>query len=234
MEVAMFTARTPANVFADRREAGRRLAQRLQQYANRDDAVVLALPRGGVPVGYEVARALGAPLDVYLVRKLGVPQYRELAMGAIASGGVRVLNEDVVRFYGIPPAVIDQVARDEQRELERREAAYRGQRAPLDVRGNIVILIDDGLATGSTMRAAVQALRARSPARIVVAVPVGAAETCDELLSMADVVVCVRTPQPFAAVGYWYQDFSETTDEEVQSLLREQAATRAQERSSHG
>jgi putative phosphoribosyl transferase len=227
-------ARVPSTVFANRYVAGRRLAERLQQYAHRDDVVVLALPRGGVPVGYEVARALSAPLDVYLVRKLGVPEHRELAMGAIASGGVRVLNEDVVRFYGIPLAVIDQVAREEQRELERREAAYREQRAPLDVRGKIVILVDDGLATGSTMRAAVQALRAQQPARIVVAVPVGAAETCDDLLSMADVVVCVRTPQPFAAVGYWYQDFSETTDEEVQSLLREQATSRAHGRSSDG
>jgi predicted phosphoribosyltransferase len=217
-------ARNDASVFADRRDAGRRLAEQLKQYAHRDDVVVLALPRGGVPVGYEVARTLGAPLDVYLVRKLGVPGHSELAMGAIASGGVRVLNEDVVRFYGIPPSLIDQVAREEQQELERREAAYRGHRAPPAVTGRIVILVDDGLATGSSMRAAVQAVRTQRPAGVVVAVPVGAGETCDDLASMADVVVCVRTPEPFAAVGYWYRDFSQTSDAEVQTLLREQAA----------
>jgi putative phosphoribosyl transferase len=215
------TARSETAAFADRREAGRLLAERLRQYANRNDVIVLALPRGGVPVGYEVARALGAPLDVYLVRKLGLPGHKELAMGAIASGGIRVLNQDVVHFYGVPPALIDRVAREEQQELERREAVYRANRAPLVVTGRIVILVDDGLATGSTMRAAVQAVRAQRAARVIVAVPVGAAESCDDLTTMADVVVCVRTPEPFAAVGYWYRDFSETTDAEVQALLRE-------------
>jgi predicted phosphoribosyltransferase len=171
-------------------------------------------------VAYEVARALHAPLDVFLVRKLGVPGHEELAMGAIASGGVRVLNADIVQWYGITPSVIDAIARTEQAELERREAAYRDNRPPVDLHGRTVLLVDDGLATGSTMKAAVQAVRARGPGRIVVAVPVGAADTCRELAAVADEVVCARTPRDFRAVGLWYRDFSQTTDEEVRELLK--------------
>ena len=215
--------------FTNRREAGAELARRLNDYKDRTDVVVLALPRGGVPVGYEVARALHAPLDVFLVRKLGVPGYRELAMGAIASGGVRVLNEDVVGWYGISPPAIEAVAREEQAELERREREYRGGRAPVDVRGRTVLLIDDGLATGSTMKAAVQAMRAQGASRIVVAVPVGAPDTCRHLADVADEVVCARMPEPFSAVGLWYHDFSPTTDAEVRQLLQDapEAAGRA-------
>jgi putative phosphoribosyl transferase len=209
--------------FEDRREAGRALEAPLRQYAGRDDVVVLALPRGGVPVAYEVARALDAPLDLFLVRKLGTPGHRELAMGAIASGGVRVLNDDVVRWYGIPQDEIDAVAREEERELRRRELAYREGREPAPIEGRVVILVDDGLATGSTMRAAVKAVRQRQPSRVVVAVPVGARETCDELSAIADEVFCVRTPEPFSAVGQWYLDFDQTTDEEVRRLLSERA-----------
>ena len=210
-------------IFADRREAGRFLAEKLDAYADRPDVLVLALPRGGVPVAYEVARALHAPLDVFLVRKLGLPGHEELAMGAIASGGVIVLNEDVVGALGIPRDLIERVAAAEQQELERRERAYRDNRPPPDVRGRTVILIDDGLATGSTMRAAVAALRKLGPARIIVAVPIGAPETCAEFEQEADDVLCAVTPQPFYAVGLWYRDFSQTTDEEVHELL-EQAA----------
>jgi putative phosphoribosyl transferase len=210
--------------FANRREAGQTLAQRLQAYKGRNDVVVLALPRGGVPVAFEVARELGAPLDVFVVRKLGVPAHRELAMGAIASGGVRILNDDVVRWYGIPTAAIDAVAREEQSELERRERLYRADLPPLDLRGRVVLLIDDGLATGSTMKAAVEAVRLHQPSRIVVAVPVGSPETCQEFSEVADEIVCARTPQPFSAVGQWYRDFSETSDDEVRTLLREERA----------
>lgn len=207
--------------FTDRREAGRELASRLAHYKGRDDLVVLALPRGGVPVAFEVARALGAPMDVFIVRKLGLPGHRELAMGAIASGGVRVLNDDVVRWYGVPESIIDAVAAEEQAELERRAAAYRDGKPPIDLQGRVVLLIDDGLATGSTMKAAVQAVRAYRPSRVVVAVPVGARETCRELGAAADEVVCARTPEPFSAVGQWYRDFSQTTDAEVRALLHE-------------
>jgi putative phosphoribosyl transferase len=214
-------------LFRDRREAGRFLARRLTAYADRPDVLVLALPRGGVPVGYEVARALRAPLDVFLVRKLGLPGHEELAMGAIASGGVRVLNEDVVRALGIPEDVIATVAAEEQEELERRERSYRGNRPAPAVRGKTVILIDDGLATGSTMRAAVAALRRQGPARIVVAVPVGAPETCAEFQEEADEAICAQTPEPFHAVGLWYRDFSQTTDEEVRELLERAAAEQA-------
>jgi len=221
----MWTDSDDDRPFEDRRAAGRALAAELQHYANRDDVLVLALPRGGVPVAFEVAQALGAPLDLFLVRKLGTPGHRELAMGAIASGGVRVLNDDVVRWYGITNADIDAVAREEQRELERRESAYREGREAAPVDGRTVILIDDGLATGSTMRAAVQAVRLRRPARVVVAVPVGAPQTCDELSAIADEVVCARTPEPFAAVGQWYRDFDQTTDQEVRDLLRAHART---------
>jgi predicted phosphoribosyltransferase len=207
--------------FHDRRDAGRRLAAMLGEYAERDDVIVLALPRGGVPVGAEVAHALGAPLDVFLVRKLGVPGHEELAMGAIASGGVRVLNRDVLDQLRIAPRWIDMVAAQEFEELTRREAAYRDGRPAPDVRGKTVILVDDGLATGASMKAAVAALRDLGPARIVVAVPVGAAETCHELGSLADEVVCAETPDPFYAVGSWYANFDQTTDEEVRELLAE-------------
>ncbi len=195
------------------------MAARLAKYANRSDVLVLALPRGGVPVAYEVAKQIGAPLDVFLVRKLGVPGYEELAMGAIATGGVRVINEDVVRQLDIPCEVIDLVAAEEQRELERRERAYHDDRPPPDVKGRTVILIDDGLATGSTMRAAAAALRKQGPARIVIAVPVAAAQTCDEFREEVDEILCAVTPEPFRGVGLWYQDFSQTTDAEVRELL---------------
>jgi len=214
-------------LFRDRTEAGRLLAGKLMKYANRPDVLVLALPRGGVPVAYEAARALHAPLDVFLVRKLGLPGHEELAMGAIATGGVRVLNEDVVRGLGIPGEVIDAVAAEEQEEMGRRERAYRGGRPAPEVRGRTVILIDDGLATGSTMRAAVAALRRQGPARIVVAVPVGAVETCAEFQDEADEAICARTPEPFRAVGLWYDDFSQTTDEEVHDLLERSAQKHA-------
>jgi predicted phosphoribosyltransferase len=207
--------------FSDRTEAGITLAARLDGYKDRDDVVVLALPRGGVPVAYEVARRLRAPLDVFLVRKLGVPGHPELAMGAIATGGIRVVNEDVVRWYAIPQSVIDRVAAAEQAELERRERTYRDGRSPIPLDGRTVLLIDDGLATGSSMKAAVQAVRAHKPARIVVAVPVGARETCEELAELADDIVCARTPEPFSAVGAWYRDFSQTSDAEVRALLHE-------------
>jgi putative phosphoribosyl transferase len=205
--------------FADRHEAGRVLASHLMSYSGRDDVVVLALPRGGVPVGFEVAAALGAPLDVFLVRKLGVPGHEELAMGAIASGGVRVLNEQVVQGLRISPAQIDEVAAVEQTELERREHVYRGERALPDMRGKTGILVDDGLATGATMRAAAVALRRLGPAKVVVAVPAAAPETCEDFRHEVDEIVCARTPQPFYAVGAWYEDFSPTTDQEVRELL---------------
>ena len=210
-------------LFRDRTDAGRQLAAELAPYAGRPDVRVLALPRGGVPVAFEVAKALRAPLDVFLVRKLGLPGHEELAMGAIASGGVRVLNEDVVRRAGVSDDVIDAVAAEEEEELERRERLYRGTRPPADVRDRTVILVDDGLATGATMRAAVVALRQQRPARIVVAVPVGAAETCAEFETEADVTVCAHTPEPFYGVGMWYGDFSQTTDEEVRELLERAA-----------
>jgi putative phosphoribosyl transferase len=205
--------------FADRAEAGELLAERLRAYRDRDDVVVLALPRGGVPVGREVASALGVPLDVYVVRKLGVPGHEELAMGAIATGGVRLLNHDVIDALGIPMNVIDAVAAREQQELARREQAYRGDRGPIALTNKTVILVDDGLATGATMRAAVMAARQQQPARVIVAVPVGAVSTCADLAAEADHVVCVRTPDPFVAVGLWYRDFTPTTDHEVRRLL---------------
>ncbi len=205
--------------FADRREAGRVLAEHLQSYADRDDVLVLALPRGGVPVAYEVAEALHAPLDIFLVRKLGVPGHEELAMGAIAAGGMRVLNEEVVQALAIPPAVIDFVAADEQRELERRRYAYRGDLPPAELRGRVIILVDDGLATGATMRAALAALEKIPPKQIIVAVPVAAAETCARLRAQVDEVVCAMIPEPFFGVGGSYRDFSQTTDAEVRELL---------------
>jgi predicted phosphoribosyltransferase len=205
--------------FRDRREAGRLLAEQLRAYANRPDVIVLALPRGGVPVAYEVASALGAPLDVFLVRKLGVPGYEELAMGAVATGGVRVLNDEVVRALRIPDYVIDAVAAWEQQELARRERAYRGDRPEPNVRDRTVILVDDGLATGATMLAAIKALREQQPAQIVVAVPTASPRTCDEMRAVANDVICAITPEPFYSVGLWYEDFSQTTDEEVRELL---------------
>jgi len=207
--------------FRDRVEAGELLAGQLIQYRDQDNVVVLGLPRGGVPVAREVSRALGVPFDVYVVRKLGVPGHEELAMGAIATGGVRQVNRDVVDALGIPANVIDAVAAREQRELERREQDYRGNRGPLSLTNRTVILVDDGLATGSTMRAAVIAVRQQQPARVVVAVPVGAASTCADLSTEADDVVCVRMPDPFVAVGLWYRDFTPTTDLEVRTLLGE-------------
>jgi len=210
-------------VYRDRTDAGEVLAGRLRKYSGRPGVLVLALPRGGVPVAFEVARALRVPLDVFLVRKLGVPGHEELAMGALASGGVRIVNRSVVRELDIPDEVIDQVAGEEEEELKRRERAYRGNRPAPQVRGRTIILIDDGLATGSTMRAAVAALRQQEPARIVVAVPVGAPETCADFEEEADEVVCSVTPEPFYAVGLWYRDFSQTTDAEVRELLQRAA-----------
>jgi predicted phosphoribosyltransferase len=205
--------------FRNRSEAGRRLAEQLSRYANRPDVIVLALPRGGVPVGFEVACALGAPLDVFIVRKLGVPGHEEYAMGAIASGGVRVLNQELLQAVRIPERLVEQVTQRETQELARRELEYRGNRAPPDVRGKTVVLVDDGLATGATMQAAVQALRQQQPARLVVAVPTGSPQTCEQLRSEADEVICAIEPEPFHAVGLWYEDFSQTSDEEVRELL---------------
>ena len=206
-------------LFRDRADAGRRLAARLKQYAGKPDVLVLALPRGGVPVAYEVAKALPAPMDVFIVGKLGVPGQEELAMGAVATGGVRVLNHQVVNALGIPDYVIEAAVKWETDELKRREQLYRGDRPPPNVRGKTVILADDGLATGSTMLAAVRALREQGPARIVVAVPVASPDTCEMLKAYVDEVVCAATPEPFYAVGFWYQDFEQTTDEEVRELL---------------
>jgi len=205
--------------FRNRAEGGRLLAEDLTGYAHRPDVLVLALPRGGVPVAFEVARALEAPLDVFLVRKLGVPGHEELAMGAIASGGVRLLNQDVVQSLRIPAEAIEAVAEAEWEELRRRERAYHEDRRAVDVRDRTVILVDDGLATGSTMRSAVKALRRMDPRQIVVAVPIAAPSTCAEFRSEVEEVVCARTPDPFYAVGLWYDDFSQTTDEEVRDLL---------------
>jgi predicted phosphoribosyltransferase len=206
--------------FRDRDEAAQLLGQEVAlRLGNRDNVIVLGLPRGGVPVAAGVARALDAPLDVFIVRKLGVPGHEELAMGAIASGGVRVLNDEVLRYIPVPAGTIDAVAEREQRELERRELSYRGNRAPLDVRGRTVVIVDDGLATGSTMRAAVRALRKMEPASLVVAVPVSAQSTCEELGREVDTMICLRTPEPFQAVGLWYQNFEQTTDAEVHEIL---------------
>ncbi len=213
--------------FRDRHDAGRRLAAALGSYAGRGDVLVLALPRGGVPVGYEVARALGAPLDVMQVRKLGVPGHEELAMGAIASGGVRILSEGVVQTLGIPERVIATVAAVEEQELDRRERIYREGRPFPEVRDRTVILVDDGLATGSTMRAAAAALRAQGAGRLVAAVPVAPKEACDALRDLVDDVICQVMPEPFLAVGEWYEDFTQTSDEDVQDLLRRAAGAGA-------
>lgn len=212
--------------FKDRRDAGRRLAAALLEYAGRSDVIVLALPRGGVPVAFEVAQALSAPLDVFLVRKLGVPGHAELAMGAIAAGGIEVLSEDLIRDLRIPRELVQQVAVRERIELDRRDRAYRaGLQAPA-IRDRTVLLVDDGLATGSTMQAATLALRQQGPARIVIAVPVGASETCTQLGGLSDGVVCLQMPEPFTAVGLWYEDFGQTSDEEVAHLLNDATLSR--------
>src|SRR5437016_8808111 len=205
--------------FANRIEAGQLLAEKLVEYAGRDDVIVLGLPRGGVPVAFEVAHRLGAPLDVFIVRKLGVPGFEELAAGAIASGGVRVLNEDVMRAIPHADEAINAITARETAELERREQIYREGRPPPELRDRIVILVDDGLATGATMRAAVKALRERGAAKIVVAVPVGPPDTCHELEERADETICLSTPEFFQAVGQYYEDFSQTSDEDVRQLL---------------
>jgi putative phosphoribosyl transferase len=205
--------------FQDRYQAGSVLAQHLEAYARRPDVLVLALPRGGVPVGFEVGRALQAPLDVFLVRKLGVPGHEELAMGAIAGGGARLINTDIVQALGISHEALESVIRNEERELARRERLYRRNSARLPVADRSIILVDDGLATGSTMRVAVVALREQRPLRIVVGVPIAAPSACEELAVDVDDIVCAVTPEPFHSVGLWYQDFSQTTDEEVRELL---------------
>jgi putative phosphoribosyl transferase len=209
--------------FANRTEAGRLLAEELKAYASRNDVVVLGLPRGGVPVAYEVAKHLHVPFDVFIVRKLGVPGFEELAAGAIASGGVRVLNEDVVRAIPYAAEAIEAVTAKETAELQRREQIYREGRPAPALRDKIVILVDDGVATGATMRAAVKALRERSAAKIVVAVPVGPPDTCDELAREADEAICLTTPPFFQAVGQYYEDFSQTSDDDVRELLTKAA-----------
>ena len=214
-------------IFQDRRAGGEALAGLLAKYAGRDDVIVLALPRGGVPVADEIANRLGVAMDVFVVRKLGVPQQPELALGAIASGGVRVIDPDTVQALGIPDSAIETVARREQQELERRERLYRGERGAPELEDKIVILVDDGLATGASMRSAVAAVRQQQPARVIVAVPVAARQTCEALHEIADEVVCAATPTPFFAVGQWYEIFDQTSDEEVHELL---ARSRARER----
>lgn len=211
-------------LYKDRVDAGKRLAKELSKYANRSDVLILALPRGGVPVAFEVAKELNVKMDVFIVRKLGVPGNEELAMGAISSDNIRVLNEDVVRSFQIPERVINMVAENELRELERRERAYRGDRPKPEISGSTVILIDDGLATGATMRAAAAALKIKNPAKIVVAVPTGAPDTCELFRREVDEVICVATPEPFYGVGAWYGNFSQTTDEEVCDLLNKARA----------
>lgn len=207
-------------LFRDRSEAGQKLARKLKSYANRQDVLVLGLPRGGVPVAFEVAKTLNAPLDVFLVRKLGVPGREELAMGAIASGGVRIVNQDVVESRQISSEAIARTAAVEQIELERRESVYRGDRPPLDLSDRTVILVDDGLATGATMHAAAIAIRKKQPKQIIAAVPVSALEVCNAFRVEVDEIICAETPSPFVAVGIWYQNFSQTTDAQVQNLLQ--------------
>lgn len=214
--------------FQNRTEAGKQLAASLKPYADRPNVLVLGLPRGGVPVAYEVAQALHAPLDICLVRKLGVPAHKELAMGAIASGGVRVLNYDVISWLGIAGKTIDAVAARELKELQRRDRAYRGDRPQPDVRDQIVILVDDGIATGSTMRAAISVLKPQQPQRLIVAIPVAPPETCEALKGEVDEVVCLLAPEAFYAIGLWYEDFSQTTDDEVRDLLAKQGKSRLQ------
>ena len=208
--------------FHDRKDAGRQLAARLMSYARRPDVLVLALPRGGVPVGFEIASALRVPLDVIVVRKLGVPGHEELAMGAIATGGVRVLNTEIIEQLGIPEGVINQVATYEQQEMERRERLYRGDRPPYDVHNRIILLVDDGIATGATIRAAATAIRQQQPRRVIIAVPVAALLTCLEFASEGEELVCLMKPEVFFAVGFWYEHFAPTTDAEVRDLLASQ------------
>jgi putative phosphoribosyl transferase len=221
-----------AERFVNRTEAGRQLATELTRYSGRSDLLVLGLPRGGVPVAFEIAMSLDAPLDVFVVRKLGLPGHEEFGIGAIASGGVRVVDESVLRAYGVDHETLEQITRRERRELERREHLYRDDRPFPIVQDRVVILVDDGLATGSTMRAAVAALRAEGPREIVVAVPVGALETCSSMARLADDVVCLTTPEPFYAVGLWYEHFDQTEDDEVHDLL-ERAAMRTVPRDDH-
>lgn len=209
--------------YRDREDAGRHLATLLASYADRDDVVVLALPRGGMPVAFEIARRLHAPLDVFLVRKLGVPGHPELAMGAIASGGVRVLAHDTISQLLVTPEEVEAVTEREGVELDRRDRMYRGDRPATPLAGRTVILVDDGLATGATMEAAIQAVRQSNPARVIVAAPVGAAETCERLRALADEVVCASMPDYFQAVGLWYERFDQTSDEEVIALLTKMA-----------
>jgi predicted phosphoribosyltransferase len=207
-------------IFTNRRKAGQILALDLKEFENRDDVIVLALPRGGVPIAFEVAKAIKAPLDVFVVRKLGVPGQEELAFGAIATGGVTIYNEDILRSLRMPPELIELTVKREEAELKRREELYRGGRPPLDVAGKTVIVVDDGLATGASMAAAVEALQRSNATQIIVAVPVASKEACRELRSLEKVrCICVETPEPFFGVGVWYQDFSQTTDDEVQTLL---------------
>lgn len=213
-------------VYLDRAEAGVVLARQLARFANREDVVVLALPRGGVPVAAEVARVLNAPLDVFVVRKLGLPGHEELAIGAIAPGGVCILNDDVLRYVGLPAPVLEVVKQRERLELERRELLYREGRVAVEIEGRTVILVDDGLATGSSMLAAVEAVRRLKPARVIVAVPVAAEEAFETLRRAADECVSASTPDPFIAVGRWYRDFTQTTDDEVRDILARQNASR--------
>jgi putative phosphoribosyl transferase len=219
----MFSGARRVTLFVNRTEAGQRLAEALKTYAGREDVIVLALPRGGVPVAYQVAQFLNAPLDIFLVRKLGVPGREELAMGAIASGGVRVLNQSVVEALNIPGDIIIEVSEREQNELERREQTYRGSRLLVEIQGKTVILIDDGLATGASMRAAVTGLRQLNPAQIIVAVPTASLEACQKFEALVERTVCLATPEPFRGVGEWYGDFSQTSDEEVRELLQQAA-----------
>lgn len=205
--------------FADRIEAGQALAERLSYLAGTPNLIILALPRGGVPLGFEIAKALHAPLDIFLVRKLGAPGHKEFAMGALAENGVRFIDRQTIHELGISEAVIEQITSEEQQELERRQQLYRGQKPPLEIAGRIVIIVDDGLATGSTMKAAIQAIRKQHPQKILVAVPVGAADTCKELKQLADEVICLMTPEPFYAVGLWYRSFPQLSDADVITLL---------------
>lgn len=207
--------------FRDRRDAGKTLAGKLLHYTARPDVLVLALPRGGVPVAYEVALALRVPLDIFIVRKLGVPGHEELAIGAIASGGIRVLNEGIIQALNIPEEIIEQVVQRERQELQRREQAYRGDYPPPEIHGRVAILVDDGLATGASMRAAVVGVRAQDPERIVVAVPTAALETCEAFENEVDEIICAITPEPFLGVGRWYEDFEQTTDEGVRLFLQD-------------
>jgi len=219
-----------AERFQDRTEAGRQLAARLEPYAGRDDVLVLGLPRGGVPVAFEIAMALDAPLDVFIVRKLGLPGHEEFGIGAIASGDVRVVDEAVLRAYDVDPDTLARITARERLELERRERLYRDDRAFPAIEDKVVILVDDGLATGSTMRAAIAALREKHPSKIVVAVPVGARESCTAMARLVEEVVCLETPDPFYAVGLWYEDFEQTDDAEVHELLERAAARTARPR----